>query len=44
MRTDSLFYLLFQLFPGLALELLGQDLSLPYEFRAEELKQTAPHC
>ena len=42
MKTDSLFYRLFQRMPGLALELAG--LSCPaegYVFRSEEIKQTA---
>jgi predicted transposase YdaD len=43
MKTDSLFYRLFQAMPRLALELAG--LSVPeavrYEFRSEEIKQTA---
>lgn len=42
MKTDSLFYRLFQRMPGLALELAG--LACPaegYVFRSEEIKQTA---
>ena len=41
MKTDSLFYRLFQDWPGLALELAGLDPSLAgYALRAEEIKQT----
>ena len=43
MKTDSLFYYLFQTAPALLFELLGQptQLATAYEFRSVELKQTA---
>ena len=42
MKTDSLFYRLFQDWPGLVLELAGLDPSaVGYTLRAEEVKQTA---
>ena len=43
MKTDSLFYFLFQTAPGILFELLGQptNLARDYEFRSVELKQTA---
>lgn len=42
MKTDSLFYRLFQRFPGLPLELAGLDyVAEGYVFRSEEIKQTA---
>ncbi|MGK7907438.1 MAG: Rpn family recombination-promoting nuclease/putative transposase [Synechococcus sp.] len=43
MKTDSLFYYLFQTAPGILFELLGQpaELAEGYEFRSVELKQTA---
>ena len=43
MKTDSLFYFLFQTAPGILFELLGESASLAveYEFRSIELKQTA---
>lgn len=43
MKTDSLFYYLFQTLPGILFELLGQPATLAqnYEFRSVELKQTA---
>lgn len=43
MKTDSLFYRLFQAIPSLALELAGITISerAAYEFRSEEIKQTA---
>ena len=43
MKTDSLFYRLFQTMPTLALELAGLTVAEPvrYEFRSEEIKQTA---
>jgi predicted transposase/invertase (TIGR01784 family) len=43
MKTDTLFYEIFQMQPGLLLELLGQegdDIS-QYDFRSVEIKQTA---
>lgn len=41
MKTDSLFYRLFQDWPGLVLELVGLDPSAAgYTLRAEEIKQT----
>ena len=41
MRTDSLFYRLFQDWPGLVLELAGLDSTAAgYALRAEEIKQT----
>ena len=43
MKTDSLFYRLFQAMPALALELAGLTGSerAAYQFRSEEIKQTA---
>ena len=43
MKTDSLFYRLFQAMPALALELAGFPVAgrADYEFRSEEFKQTA---
>ena len=43
MKTDSLFYRLFQAMPTLALELAGITVSerATYQFRSEEIKQTA---
>jgi len=43
MKTDSLFYRLFQALPTLALELAGIPVSeqAAYQFRSEEIKQTA---
>lgn len=42
MRTDHLFYRLFQDWPGLALDLVGLDPALPgYRLEAIEVKQTA---
>ncbi len=43
MKTDSLFYRLFQTAPAILLELVGQtaDEAMGYEFRSVELKQTA---
>lgn len=43
MKTDSLFYRLFQQWPGLVLELAGIKVTDPgdYQFRSEEIKQTA---
>ncbi len=42
MKTDSLFYRLFQRIPGLPLELAGLDYAAEgYVFRSEEIKQTA---
>jgi len=42
MKTDSLFYRLFQRIPGLPLELVGLDYPAEgYVFRSEEIKQTA---
>ena len=42
MKTDTLFYRLFQRWPKIALELLGLDyLSESYRFGSEEIKQTA---
>ena len=43
MKTDSLFYFLFQTAPGILFELLGEsaNLAVEYEFRSIELKQTA---
>ncbi|MBB1127107.1 DUF2887 domain-containing protein, partial [Thiospirillum jenense] len=41
MRTDTLFYRLFQDWPGLVLELAGLDPTLPgYQLQAPEIKQT----
>ena len=43
MKTDSLFYKLFQQAPQVVLELAGleQASAENYEFRSEEIKQTA---
>lgn len=43
MKTDTLFYRLFQLSPSLFFELIGQPESeaIDYEFRSVEIKQTA---
>jgi predicted transposase/invertase (TIGR01784 family) len=43
LKTDSLFYYLFQTLPSILFELLGQSPTLAqnYEFRSVELKQTA---
>ncbi|MBB1073111.1 DUF2887 domain-containing protein [Rhodoferax sp. 4810] len=42
MRTDTLFYRLFQDWPGLVLELAGLDPTLPgYQLQATEIKQTS---
>jgi predicted transposase YdaD len=43
MKTDTLFYEIFQTQPGLLLELLGQgaDAIVNYDFRSIEIKQTA---
>ena len=43
MKTDSLFFRLFQAMPALALELAGLTVSerAAYQFRSEEIKQTA---
>jgi conserved hypothetical protein (putative transposase or invertase) len=43
MKTDSLFYELFRRWPGVALQLAGLDPARAdgYEFRSEEIKQTA---
>ncbi len=43
MKTDNLFYRIFNTLPGLALELAGVAVANPagYGFRAEEVKQTA---
>jgi predicted transposase YdaD len=42
MKTDSLFYRLFQRMPALLLELAGLDIPAEgYRFKAEEVKQTA---
>ena len=43
MKTDSLFYELFRRWPGVALDLAGLNPALAdhYQFRAEEIKQTA---
>jgi len=42
MKTDTLFYRLFQRQPKLALELLGLDYaSDSYRFSSEDIKQTA---
>jgi predicted transposase YdaD len=42
MKTDTLFYRLFQRWPQLALELLGLPYSGDsYRFGSEEIKQTA---
>ena len=43
MKTDSIFYRIFQTEPGILFELLGQpvDLAVGYEFRSVEIKQLA---
>ena len=41
MKTDTLFYKLFQQAPGLVLELAGLPCDENYLFRSEEIKQTA---
>ena len=42
MKTDTLFYRLFQRWPKIALELLGLEyLNESYRFGSEEIKQTA---
>jgi predicted transposase/invertase (TIGR01784 family) len=43
MKTDTLFYEIFQTQPGLLLELLGQDVGeiVNYDFRSVKVKQTA---
>jgi predicted transposase/invertase (TIGR01784 family) len=43
MKTDTLFYEIFQTQPGLLLELLGRDVTeiANYDFRSVEVKQTA---
>ena len=43
MKTDTLFYRLFQTYPALALEAAGITVADPqgYQFRAEEVKETA---
>jgi predicted transposase YdaD len=43
LKTDSLFYYLFQTAPSILFELLGQPpaLAQTYEFQSVELKQTA---
>lgn len=43
MKTDSIFYRIFQTEPGILFELLGQsaDLAIGYEFRSVEIKQLA---
>ena len=43
MKTDALFYELFRHWPGVALQLAGLDPARAdaYEFRSEEIKQTA---
>ncbi|MBR8828289.1 MAG: Rpn family recombination-promoting nuclease/putative transposase [Gomphosphaeria aponina SAG 52.96 = DSM 107014] len=43
MKTDSLFYLLFQKLPSLLFELSGinQPFAEQYQFRSEEIKQTS---
>ncbi|NJR56152.1 MAG: Rpn family recombination-promoting nuclease/putative transposase [Acaryochloris sp. CRU_2_0] len=43
MKTDSLFYRIFQTDPGILFELLGQppDLAQGYEFKSVEIKQVA---
>lgn len=42
MKTDSLFYQLFQTFPGIFFELIGQPASEgnAYEFQSVEIKET----
>jgi predicted transposase/invertase (TIGR01784 family) len=43
LKTDSIFYRIFQTEPGILFELLGQsaDLAIGYEFRSVEIKQLA---
>ena len=43
MKTDSIFFQLFQNAPGLLFEILGEplDIGKNYDFRSEEVKQTA---
>ncbi|MBH8564251.1 DUF2887 domain-containing protein [Nostoc sp. CENA67] len=43
MKTDSIFYRLFQTFPGILFELIGRQPSeaSAYQFSSVELKQTA---
>ena len=41
MKTDGLFYLLFQSAPGILLELIGKPYSANYEYRAVEVKEVA---
>jgi predicted transposase YdaD len=43
LKTDSIFYRIFQTDPGILFELLGQsaDLAVGYEFRSVEIKQLA---
>ena len=43
MKTDSVFYRIFQASPGILFELLGQssDLALGYQFQSVEIKQVA---
>jgi predicted transposase YdaD len=42
MKTDALFYQLFQTLPDLFFELTGLTYSESYQFQSVELKQTAP--
>jgi predicted transposase YdaD len=43
MKTDTIFYALFQSAPGIFFELMGRspDLAQSYDFRSVEVKQTA---
>jgi predicted transposase YdaD len=43
LKTDSIFYRIFQTDPGILFELLGQspDLAQGHEFRSAEIKQLA---
>ena len=43
MKTDTIFYQLFQAFPGLLFEILGEpsDLAQEYEFSSREIKELA---
>lgn len=41
MRTDALFYLLFQSAPGILLELLGKPYGSDYQYQAVEVKEVA---
>jgi predicted transposase YdaD len=43
LKTDSLFFRIFQASPGILFELLGEspDLAQGYEFRSVEIKQVA---